>query len=207
MRGRACPHSSQPGSHSEQRLFLSQSTILNRRPWTWLLWERPRSRCFTPCFCGSDLGRDALRLAGHPASRTSAFPQGPPLALVAVPAANHRHGLQSSRTGALIQIMHHAVCRHGRAAGFSGSARARYPQHGFLAPCGAAPFLVGTRLRANKPASTGLPDQPGPVDCDADLPGQGRHNRSGLPSRGQRCRAQRIFERSRMLGPATMNLP
>ena len=140
-------------------------------------------------------------------SRTSAFPQGPPLALVAVPAANHRHGLQSSRTGALIQIMHHAVCRHGRAAGFSGSARARYPQHGFLAPCGAAPFLVGARLRANKPTSTGLPDQLGPVDCDADLPGQGRQNRSGLPSRGQRCRAQRIFERSRMLGPATMNLP
>ena len=69
------------------------------------------------------------------------------------------------------------------------------------------PLFVGARLRANKPVSTGLPDQPGPVDCDADLPGQGRHNPSGLPSRGQRCRAQRIFERSWMLGPATMNLP
>ena len=121
-------------------------------------------------------------------SRTSAFPQGLPLALVAVPAATRAIMASHQREQACFPH------------------RQRHRGHGVVETPSVA-GVVGARLRANKPTSTGLPDQPGPVDCDADLPGQGRHNRSGLPSRGQRCRAQRILERSWMLGPATMNLP
>ena len=191
--GRACPHSSQPGSHSEQRLFLSQSTVLIRRPWTWLLWERPWSRCFTPCRPSCFAHKCVFtRAATCPCSGARSQPSAWP-AIIAHRCAHTDHAPRRMPPWTSSRFFWERS-RAISAARLPGTVRC------CTFPCGSA--LAREQARFHRVAGS-----TGSVDCDADLPGQGRHNRSGLPSRGQRCRAQRIFERSWMLGPATMNLP